>query len=114
MALVVFGAAVASSSAAALTPPDYFGGQDNQGYLDWIAASPITDWTSTTYLAPAADPVVGAAVHWFINNATGTVELAVTTKSTGWMAFGLSPTGGMLGSDLFVVEASNLTAIKDN
>jgi DOMON domain len=110
--LVVVGAAVAAEALS--SPPEYFGGQDNEGYLSWISASPISEWTSATYMPSAADPDVGAAVHWFIDNSTGgTLELAVATKSTGWLAFGMSVAGGMLGADLFVVEAINLTEIKD-
>jgi DOMON domain len=108
--LLVLGAA---SSSASLAPSEYFGGQDNSGYLNWISVSPLSEWTSTTYLASAANPNLGAAVHWSIDNSTQTLELAVATKSAGWMAFGMSVAGGMLGADLFVVEASNLTAIMD-
>jgi DOMON domain len=111
--LLLLALGAASSSSASLSPSEYFGGQDNRGYLDWISTSPLSEWTSTTYVASAADPNLGAAVHWSIDNSTQTLELAVATKSAGWMAFGMSVAGGMLGADLFVVEASNLTVIMD-
>jgi hypothetical protein len=140
--LLVLLLASPDSTAAAdtsLLPIQYFGGENHQGYLNWIAASPIKDWTSTAFLASTSDPSDGAALHWRIEldspvatgrdatgdaagydgaasiceNSTGTIELAVATRSTGWLGFGLSQTGGMLGTDLFVVEARNLSQATD-
>jgi hypothetical protein len=131
IAILLAGSAPGAAGAeGSPVPAQYFGGENHQGYLDWIASSPVKDWASTAFLESSSDPALGAALHWQIQFddaaatgrtsdaglcelSNGTIELAVATRSTGWLGFGLSQTGGMLGTDMFVVEARNLSAIWD-
>lgn len=97
---------------ASLAPSDYFGGEDNEAYLDWVATL-SSDLTSTAFIPSAADPTLGAALHWRIVDNKDELELAVAVKASGWIGFGLSRNGGMTGADLFIVESKNLSAIGD-
>lgn len=42
------------------------------------------------------------AVDWSFNRMNSTITFRLTVNSTGWFGFGLSPTGGMKGSDIVV------------
>jgi DOMON domain len=41
------------------------------------------------------------------------LELAVAVRATGWLGFGISENGGMLGSDMIIFETLDPTVIKD-
>jgi hypothetical protein len=51
-----------------------------------------------TYHSEVMDMMGKYTLHWGITNTT--LELKVVVNATGWVAFGLSPTGGMKGSDI--------------
>src|SRR3569623_2127808 len=94
--LILFLAALAPRTSQGATtvndPSTYFGGQDNNAYLEWIASDSLRSLTSTLYLPSRSDPTLGAALHWHIVD-DDSVELAVAVKSSGWMGFGLSVNG---------------------
>ena len=41
-------------------------------------------------------------LHWNIDIGDQTVHFAVNVSTTGWVGFGLSPNGGMPGSDVVI------------
>ena len=41
-------------------------------------------------------------LHWSFTRATETIYFAVNVSTTGWVGFGLSPTGAMVGSDVVI------------
>ena len=41
-------------------------------------------------------------LHWNFTRATETIYFAVNVSTTGWVGFGLSPTGNMIGSDVVI------------
>jgi hypothetical protein len=51
-----------------------------------------------TYHSEVLDMMGKYTLHWGITNTT--LELKVVVNATGWVGFGLSPTGGMKGSDI--------------
>ena len=58
------------------------------------------------------------ALHWNYNLSEQTISFAVRVQTTGWVGFGISPDGGMVGSDVVIgwVESDgtvqfNVTAI---
>jgi hypothetical protein len=90
--------------------PEYFGGSDNDVYLDW--ADGISRYTSSVFLPSNADPNLGAAVHWSI--AGDSIFLAVAARATGWLGFGLSENGGMKGADVILFTAKNPDELVDS
>lgn len=41
-------------------------------------------------------------LYWSFNRKAETISFAVRVKTTGWVGFGLSPNGGMTGSDIVI------------
>ena len=96
------------ASAVAMETNAYFGGRDHEAYLDWVAQHG-TEYTHQTFLSQASSTNSsqggGVAVHWRINPTNERLHLAVAARTTGWLGFGFSETGGMQGSDVFYVQA---------
>jgi len=42
------------------------------------------------------------SLHWNFTRSTETIYFAVNVSTTGWVGFGLSPNGGMIGSDVVI------------
>jgi hypothetical protein len=94
-------------------PSTFFGGDagvDIQDYLDWVGT---VEYQGMHYMASDLDPTDGAAIHWNINQEQGFLELAVVAHATGWLGFGISDNGGMLGADMLIFEATHPTTIQD-
>ena len=41
-------------------------------------------------------------LHWKFDMKNKTITFAVNVSTTGWVGFGLSPNGGMIGSDVVI------------
>ncbi len=41
-------------------------------------------------------------LYWKFDKAKETITFSVRVKTTGWVGFGLSPTGDMIGSDVVI------------
>ena len=53
----------------------------------------------------ATDPATGQALYqlyWTFDNTQKTITFNVVVRTTGWVGFGLSPDGGMVGSDVVI------------
>ena len=50
-----------------------------------------------------SDPARGYyTLHWNFSRETQYIYFAVNVSTTGWVGFGLSPNGGMVGSDVVI------------
>jgi Copper type II ascorbate-dependent monooxygenase, N-terminal domain/DOMON domain/Copper type II ascorbate-dependent monooxygenase, C-terminal domain len=86
---------------------DHFQGVNHESYLNWYVDSDIaTKYPNQVYLVGSDpdSPENGAAVHWSVDEEY--VHLAVAARATGWLAFGISEAGGMIGTDMVMFEAS--------
>jgi hypothetical protein len=92
------------------SPAEYFGGIDNDAYVDWSQS--VSRYTSSLFLPSNADPDLGAALHWSIEG--DSVFLAVAARATGWVGFGLSENGGMQGADLVLFTAAEPDKLSDS
>ena len=114
IALHVVGAAFLSCITTAQQisndPPSYFGGTQNQEYLDWVGSGIDTKYNSSVYL-PSIDQANGAAIHWTVDG--DWLHIAVAARCSGWIGFGISEAGGMKGSDMALFTASRPTEIID-
>ena len=53
----------------------------------------------------ATDPATGQSLYqlyWTFDNTQKTIKFNVVVRTTGWVGFGLSPDGGMVGSDVII------------
>jgi hypothetical protein len=91
--VVVFLSLTATAQTLSNSPSEYFGGIDNDVYLDWWSKS-FSKYTSSLFLPSNFDSDVGAAVHW--NIVGDSINLAVAARATGWLGLGLSENGGMV------------------
>lgn len=96
--------------ATEVDPSSFFGGNDNQAYLDWLEN---VNYTSYQFITTSADPDAGAAIHWRISRDKQYLNLAIAVRATGWVGFGISEPGGMLGADMMIFEARNPTTVID-
>ena len=94
------------------TEADYFGGVDNDVYMDWIRATNASSrYENSIFLDSKSDSSQGAAVHWTIQE--DTLHLAVACRATGWIGFGISEIGGMKGSDVALFTAESPEELVD-
>jgi len=100
--------AIAQASATFSDLEHYFGGENNQYYVNWATS---VKYKSSLFLASEADPSDGAAVHWSISQLH--VEIGVAVRAAGWIGFGISDNGGMKGTDMFIFEARSPGTILD-
>jgi hypothetical protein len=91
----------------------YFGGSDNDAYHSWldIAAS---DYTNSLFLESAVDAGQGVALHWHLDRTAERLYLAVASRATGWVGFGISENGGMHGADILLFEAIRPDTLVDS
>ena len=54
----------------------------------------------TTLRFSGADPIY--ELYWDFDNVAETISFAARVKTLGWVGFGLSPNGGMIGSDVVI------------
>jgi hypothetical protein len=103
-----------SSQALAQTPTDpqdFFGdGTSNDAYLEWLSSA---TYQTSLFLPTTGNVTKGAAVFWSISDDERYVDLAVVARASGWLGFGLSDAGGMLGSDMMLFEAAKPDTVVD-
>ena len=102
----------AQSTTLLNSPSEYFGGSnaENDVYLTWADSRALT-YDSSIFMPSAADPAVGAAVHWSLID--DSIYLAVAVRATGWVGFGLSENGGMQGADVILFKANTPDELVD-
>ena len=104
--LMTFYATTSFLTSTAHGGTSYFGGSNNQGYLDWLTS---VSFNQSTFIASDSNPDQGVAVHWNIDNDNTTIQLAIVAPATGWSAFGLAESGSMRGADIVMYTASTNT-----
>jgi hypothetical protein len=63
-------------------------------------------------LPSSGDPGDGAAIFWKIEGED--IQFAVAVKASGWISFGISEAGGMLGADVVSFTTSNPSELVDS
>lgn len=101
-------------SAAAADASDYFPSltsDEKEDYTNWLAAHSSS--YSRHEFMNGEEEDDGAAIFWNVDNDAQTVHFAVAVHATGWVGFGISEAGGMIGSDMALFQASQPTEIVD-
>jgi hypothetical protein len=129
---VLYGSSIAHLSR--LNASEYFESvgdeKDRSIYLQWLQD---TAYTKYTFLPMVTEPENGAAVFWKLSSVDGSsgtaevsrnynnnqssytnIQVAVAVRATGWVGFGISEAGGMLGSDIALFETANPSTIRDS
>jgi len=104
----------ALSAAASTNASEYFtnlASDDKEVFTDWLTTNG-TLYPRHAFMPSAADADDGAAVFWNIDDESIHVAIAVQGKDdpngVGWVGFGLSEAGGMIGADMALFESSTL------
>jgi DOMON domain len=110
---------------------DYFASladEDRGTYVDWLKSTAAV-YNKHAFLPMVTDRSNGAAVLWKLSSeksddttAVGRsdnaeyshIQVAVAVRATGWVGFGISEAGGMLGSDIALWESGNPDTIRDS
>jgi hypothetical protein len=118
-----------TASISSTSPLDYFPQvteeDERSTYLQWIEET-SNSYSRNTFLPSVANPNNGAAVFWNLyadsidtSVARSTpqqythIQVAVAVRATGWVGFGISEAGGMLGSDMALFETEHPSSVKD-
>mmetsp|Transcript_2020 Transcript_2020/g.3630 ORF Transcript_2020/g.3630 Transcript_2020/m.3630 type:complete len:98 (+) Transcript_2020:208-501(+) len=70
-------------------PTTFFGGIENEAYLEWFQRA---SYERAEFLPSPAGNSTGAALHWTIQE--DEILLAVAAKAAGWVGFGIAESGG--------------------
>lgn len=91
-------------------PSTYF--LDNpQPYLEWMAEHDIAQRYGAATFLPSQNNDDGVALHWQVVD--DHVHVALVARASGWLAFGLSQAGGMLGADIVHWERAKPETLTD-
>jgi len=87
---------------------------DKEVYTNWVATHSSL-YPRHTFMPSSSsnDDDDGTAIFWNINNDEDTIDFAIVVRSEGWVGFGLSEAGGMMGSDMALFSISNPDDIVD-
>lgn len=85
----VLSALLYSSAAQVEDPTTYFGGIENDAYLQWVDGA---SYDRSAFLPSPAGNSTGAALHWTIQD--DEIYLALAVKATSWVGFGIAEAGG--------------------
>lgn len=104
----------AASDGVHFSTCDHFQGIDVDAYLNWYETSDVsTKYPNQVYIA-GSDPEApenGAAIHWKVDEEYA--YLAIAARATGWLAFGISEAGGMIGTDMVMFTAARPDELVD-
>ena len=66
-------------------------------------------------MSSSKDDDDGAAIFWNVNNDDDNdmIHFAIAVRAEGWVGFGISEAGGMIGSDLALYTASKPLELVD-
>lgn len=87
---------------------------EKEVYTNWVATHSSL-YPRHTFMPSSSsnDDDDGAAIFWNINNDEDTIDFAIAVRSEGWVGFGLSEAGGMMGSDMALYRLVNPDDIID-
>jgi hypothetical protein len=86
-------------------PSTFFGGVDNEAYLEWVSGVQSQGYNAAYFQANTADETMGAAVHWKVDTGNQELLLAVAARATGWLGFGMAEVRRTLEKNY--IESSN-------
>jgi len=104
--LLPLSAASSSSTRFLEAASSYFPSlDDNQklAYTTWLNDH-ASSYTRQAFLSTASDPNEGVATFWNIDG--DSIDFAIVVQADGWVGFGISEAGGMLGADVAMFQAS--------
>jgi hypothetical protein len=105
--------AIAHSQLSSNATLSYFGGSNNDAYQSWLDVT-ASDYTNSLFLESAANNSQGVAVHWRLDRTVERIYLAVASRATGWVGFGIGENGGMQGADILLFEATHPDTLIDS
>ena len=114
MLLGLLGGTLFVIAAAANDASNYFSSlssDEQEDYTNWLADH-SSSYSRHEFMSGEEDGD-GAALFWTIDNDAQTIHLAVAVHATGWVGFGISEAGGMIGSDMALFQASQPTELID-
>ena len=83
---------------------------EKEDYTNWVNAH-SSSYSRHAFMPSAGNQEEGAAIFWNIDG--DTVHFAVAVRAEGWVGFGISEAGGMIGSDMALYQASNPSELVD-
>jgi DOMON domain len=89
-------------------PYQYFGGVDNQVYMNWVKN---VTYPANLFVASDSNETEGIAMHWDIQG--DYLYLAVAARASGFVGFGIADAGGMEGADMLLYETLNPDTVRD-
>jgi hypothetical protein len=113
-ALLFHNAAVVVAAADAIDPSNYFSSltsDEKEVYTNWLADH-SSSYTRHEFMQGEEEDG-GAAIFWTIDTDADTIHLALAVPATGWVGFGISEAGGMIGSDMALFTAAQPTELID-
>lgn len=113
-ALLLHNAAVVAAAADDDDPSNYFASltsDEKEDYTNWLADHASSYSRHEFMQGEEDDDANGAAIFWTIDN--DTIHLALAVPATGWVGFGISEAGGMIGSDMALFTAAQPTELVD-
>lgn len=114
MLLGLIGSTLIVAAGAAAGASSYFSSlasDEKEDYTNWLADH-SSSYSRHEFMAGEEDGD-GAAIFWTIDNDAQTIHLAAAVHATGWVGFGISEAGGMIGSDMALFQASQPTELID-
>ena len=86
---------------------------EKETYTNWLNEhSPL--YPRHTFMSSSKDDDDGAAIFWNISDDDNDmIHFAIAVRAEGWVGFGISEAGGMIGSDLALYTASNPLELVD-
>ena len=87
---------------------------EKETYTKWLNEH-ISLYPRHTFMSSSKDDDDGAAIFWNVNNDDDNdmIHFAIAVRAEGWVGFGISEAGGMIGSDLALYTASNPLELVD-
>ena len=86
---------------------------EKEVYTNWVATHSSSYPRHTFMPSSSSNDKDGAAIFWNINNDDESIDFAIAVRSEGWVGFGLSEAGGMIGSDMALFSVANPDDIVD-
>ena len=108
---VTHSARATTSSADAATYFSNLADDEKETYTSWLTKQTAAYSRHSFMPSESSDPDNGAAFFWNIND-DDTVSFALAVRADGWVGFGISEAGGMMGADMALYQVSCFTRMK--
>ena len=102
---VTHSARATTSSADAATYFSNLADDEKETYTSWFTKQAAAYSRHSFMPSESSDTDSGAAFFWNIND-DDTVSFALAVRADGWVGFGISEAGGMMGADMALYQVS--------